>query len=475
MSQMLLIGNGVLITRDPANPFIEKGGLLLEDNLIKEVGDSNELKSKYPEVPYMDAEGMLIMPGYINAHHHIYSAFARGMNIPDNHPLDFLEILKGTWWKLDRTLSLQATYDSGIATYLECIQNGVTTVVDHHASYNSITKSLEALSEAAGLLGVRTCLAYEISDRDGQEKMLEAIQESFDFAEQLERSNRPSQEEDTEQQNTEEQKNIKEQQKTTKQSDGSMQRALIGLHASFTLSDETLALCRERNTKNIGYHVHVAEGAYDQEHCLKEYGCTVVERLKKQGILNEHAVAGHCIHITESDMDLLKETGTTVVHNPQSNMGNAVGAPDVLTMMDKGIPVCLGTDGYTSDMLESAKTAILLQKHRSKNPDRGFAEAAKMLFQNNAVFASGLFGTTLGVLQTGAAADVILVDYKPYTPLTKENIDGHLFFGVSGRNTDTTIINGKVLMRHKKLKADVDTLYKSCRKTSAQVWRELYE
>ena len=98
-----------------------------------------------------------------------------------------------------------------------------------------------------------------------------------------------------------------------------------------------------------------------------------------------------------------------------------------------------------------------------------------MLFQNNAVFASGLFGTTLGVLQTGAAADVILVDYKPYTPLTKENIDGHLFFGVSGRNTDTTIINGKVLMRHKKLKADVDTLYKSCRKTSAQVWRELYE
>lgn len=447
MQKRILIGNGRLVTRDPNQPYIENGALLIEGAYIKAIGTTKAFKADMLEedVDFIDAKGKLIMPGYINAHHHAYSAFARGMVLEGNHPSDFLEILEGTWWKLDNHLDLKATYDSGIATFLGSIQNGVTTVVDHHASYKAIKGSLKALSNAAELTGQRVCLSYEISDRNGVEKMLEAVEESFEFAAEM-----------------------------STRSDN-MQKALIGLHASFTLPDQVLKLCREKNSSGIGYHVHVAEGLYDQEYTLNKYGLTVVSRLIKEGILNENALAGHCIHITEEDMNLLKSSGTTVVHNPQSNMGNAVGAPNILGLMDKDIPVCLGTDGYTNDMLESAKTAMILQKHLHQNPDRGFVEAAKMLFENNAKLASKIFGETIGVLKPGAAADVIIVDYKSYTPVNSHNIDGHLIFGVNGHNTDTTIVNGKVLMRNKNLLIDDEAFYTSCRETSEKVWRNINE
>jgi len=175
-------------------------------------------------------------------------------------------------------------------------------------------------------------------------------------------------------------------------------------------------------------------------------------------------------------MDILKETNTTVIHNPESNMANAVGCPDVLKMMDKGILVGIGTDGYTNDMLESVKVANILQKHNHKNPDRGFLEASKMLFQNNATIVSNMFEEQIGVLKAGAVADIILVDYTPFTPMNEANVDGHIIFGMSGALTDTTIVNGKVLMKnHKILINNKEQLLENCREASAGLWRDLYE
>jgi len=442
----LRIGGGTVITRDPSNPMIEGGGLVIEGTTVKAVGTDDELKAAYPDAEYLDAEGRLIMPGLINAHHHIYSAFARGMSIPGNTPQNFLEILEGTWWNIDRHLTLEATYLSAAATYMECIRNGVTTVIDHHASYGAVTGSLFRIADAARHIGVRTCLAYEISDREGAEKTEEALKESFAFLEYAQGD-----------------------------SDSLGSKALIGLHASFTLSDETLEKCRLKNTKNAGYHVHIAEGAYDNQHALEHYGCSAVKRLYDRGILGPNTVAGHCIHISDEDLDLLKSSGTTVVYNPESNMGNAVGSPDVLKMFDKGIFVCLGTDGYTSDMLESAKVAVLLQKHRSGNPSRGFGEAAQMLFYNNAALATQVFGRPIGVLCPGAVADVIFMDYHAYTPLNRDTIDGHLFFGVSGAHTDTVIINGKIRMKNRRIQLeDERELLEASRIESAKLWRKLY-
>ena len=445
-SKRILIGNGCLVTRDKDNPYIENGAVLIEGGYIKELGQDSVLKNKYKDIEYIDAAGKVIMPGYINAHNHIYSAFARGLNIFGNHPTDFLEILEGTWWKIDRHLDLNQTYCSAIGTYIECIRNGVTTVVDHHASYKEIKGSLFKIAEAAGIIGIRTCLAYEISDRDGQDKMKEAVSETCDFIEFTEKNPNP------------------------------MLKAMIGMHASFTLSDETIAYCKEHNYYGKGYHIHVAEGEYDNLDCLEKYGCSVVERLNKKGLLGPKTIAGHCIHISEKDMDILKETNTTVIHNPESNMANAVGCPDVLKMMDKEILVGLGTDGYTNDMLESVKVANILQKHNSRNPDRGFLEAAQMLFQNNASIVSEMFGEQIGILKAGAVADIIVVDYNPFTPMNEANVDGHIIFGMSGALTDTTIVNGRVLMKNRKLVINnTEELLENCRDASAELWRDLYE
>ncbi len=319
----LLVGNGPLLTLDEHMPFLENGAVYMQDGRILDVGEWKVLKEKYPQAPLLDAEGMLIMPGWINGHHHIYSAFARGMLQPGPAPRDFLSILEKVWWNIDRHLTLEQDYYSSVATFLECIRNGVTTVIDHHASYFAIEGSLDALAEGASLIGIRACLCYEISDRDGKEKALASVRENRRFLESL------------------------------KTRDQTMLAGLMGMHASFTLPDWLLEYARQENTTGAGYHIHVAEGAYDQEHCLSHYGCTVVERLVKWGILGPDSLAGHGIHITAKDRALLMASGATLMHNPESNMGNAVGCAPVLEMVQQGVRVGLGTDGYTSDMFES--------------------------------------------------------------------------------------------------------------------------
>ena len=442
----LLIGNGILITRDERGTFYPDGAVYVEGNKIACVGPTEELEARYPHAEFIDADGMLIMPGFINMHEHIYSAFARGLNIPGEAPKEFLGILEHTWWNIDRHLLLDRTYHSAMMTYIECIRNGVTFVNDHHASYADISGSLFEIARVAETLNVRTCLSYEISDRDGEYKRDRAIDENMQFI------------------------------AYARGKSTSMLKGLVGLHASFTLGDETLRLCREKNTYNAGYHVHIAEGAYDEEHCEKEYGMSVVRRFASAGILGENTVAGHCIHISGNDLDILRDTGTMVVHNPESNMGNAVGAPDIIAMLDKGIKVGLGTDGYTQDMTESLKAACILQKHNRKLADRGFSEACELLFDNNAAMASRIVGEPVGVLTPGALADIIIVGYKPYTPLNADNINGHIMFGVTGAMTDTTIINGKVLMRKRKLLGiDEEAVRAECRKSAQNLWNDLCE
>lgn len=444
MLNMILVGNGKLITRDESNPYYENGAVILDKDKIKEVGSYEELKTKYKDAEFVDAEGMVIMPGLINSHEHIYSAFARGLIIPGETPKDFLSILNKTWWHIDRNLDLENTYYSAVSTYLECIKNGVTTVIDHHASFGEIKNSLFEIERAAQELSVRTCLSYEISDRDGKEKMKSAVKENMNFIHSV------------------------------KEKNNSMIKALIGMHASFTLSDETLNYCLEENIDKAGFHIHIAEGIYDLEHCKKNYNMSIVERLNKWGILGKNTIAGHCIHIDETDMDILKETKTTVVHNPESNMGNAVGAPDVIKMLDKGILVGLGTDGYTNDMLESLKVANILQKHRRGLADRGFSEGAKLLFENNRKIASSMFKEDIGVLKSGAVADLIIIDYHPYTEMNADNINGHIMFGMNGGMTDTTIINGKIVMKNREMcLVDEESLLNKCRGSAQRLWGKL--
>jgi len=437
---MLLIGNGRVLTRNGAE-FIENGVVAIEGRYIKEVGPFSALIQAYPGAEFLDAGGGLIMPGLINTHNHIYSAFARGLSLPGYNPRNFNDILEGMWWKIDRCLTLENDRLSAMAVYLDCIKNGVTTVYDHHASFGYIKDSLFAIADAAGEMGVRTNLCFEVSDRDGAEKAKEAVMENARFIGHA-LSDKTG-----------------------------MLGAMMGLHASFTISDATMALAREHTPEGIGFHIHVAEGMDDVYDSLKKYGKRVVFRLFDNDILGEKTVLGHCIHVNNAEMELIKHENTMVVHNPESNMGNAVGCPPCMEMMRRGILLGLGTDGYTNDMYESMKAANCLHKHNTCDPNAAWAEVPQMLFQNNAEIAGRWFKAPLGALEEGALADVIVSDYMPLTPMTADNCNGHTLFGMTGRQVVTTIINGQVRMENRELIGiDEEEILAKCREHAGLLW-----
>jgi putative selenium metabolism protein SsnA len=440
---MLLIGNGRLVTRDQGK-YIENGAVAIDGNLIVEVGETAELRQKYTQAKWIDANGGVIMPGMINTHNHIYSAFARGLSINNYNPHDFNDILEGMWWKIDRLLTKENDSLSAQAVYIDCIKNGVTTVFDHHASYYDIPGSLDTMADAAKQLGVRTSLCYEVSDRDGKEKMTEAVLENERM---ILKAN-------------------------ADQSD--MLKGMMGLHAAFTLSDETLALCKKHTPSYTGAHIHVAEGPGDQVDSLKKYGKRIVERLYENGILGEKTLAIHCVHVSPAEMAILKETNTMVVHNPESNMGNAVGCGPVIRLFQEGILLGLGTDGYTNDMIESYKVGNIIHKHNLCDPTVAWGEIPTMLFENNPRIAGRFFNKPLGVLKPGAYADVVVTDYDPLTPMNGNNVNGHILFGMNGRSVVTTVCNGKVLMQDRKvLVADEKLVMQECRKSAAKLWKSI--
>ena len=418
---MLLIGNGKLVTRAQEQPFFENGAVVLNGNTIQEVGEFSSIKRKYPDAEFIDAKGGVIMPAFINTHEHIYSAMARGLSINGYNPKGFLEILDGQWWTIDRHLTNELTKLSALETYIECIRNGVTTVFDHHASFGEIPGSLFAIEEAARECGIRSCLCYEISDRDGEEKCRQAIQENVAFA------------------------------KHALQDDSDMIAGMMGMHASFTISDKTMERCRAEKPAEIGYHIHVAEGILDLQLCLKEHAKRIVDRLYDWDVLGPKTLLAHCIYVNPHEIDLIHDTDTMVVHNPESNMGNACGCPPTMDIVHKGILTGLGTDGYTHDMLESWKVANILHKHHLCDPNAAWSEVPKMLFRGNADIANRYFKKKLGVLEPGAAADVIVTDYIAPTPLHAGNINGHMLFGMNGRSVTTTIANGRVLMKDREI------------------------
>lgn len=256
--------------------------------------------------------------------------------------------------------------------------------------------------------------------------------------------------------------------------DNPMQAGMMGMHAAFTLSDATLDYCRARTPDYAGAHIHVAEGIGDVHLSLRQHGKRIVNRLWERGILGQRTLAVHCVHISPEEIGILKETGTMVVHNPESNMGNAVGCEPTPELFAAGVLLGLGTDGYTHDMLESYKVGNLIHKHHRCDVNAAWTELPAMLFENNAKIAARYFGTPLGVLRAGAAADVIVADYDPPTPMDASNANGHILFGMTGRHVTTTIINGAVKMKDRQLIGhDEAAIWAACRRQAADFWKRV--
>ncbi|MGO3017533.1 MAG: putative aminohydrolase SsnA [Anaerococcus sp.] len=441
----MILTNGFIITNDAENNIYENGAIYIKDNYIADIGNASEITKKYPDEQLVDVEGKLLMPGMICGHSHIYSAYARGMAA--SKPTDnFYNVLENLWWTLDRTLTNEDVKLNALTTYMESIQNGVTTLFDHHSGPNSVEGSLFKLGEAAKEVGIRTSLCYELSDRDGKEIRDKEIKENIDWIKHCKNDD-----------------------------NGDMIKAMFGLHASFTLSDETLYKAREAMEGLYdGYHVHIAEGIEDEWDSVRKHGKRVVERLDDFGIITENTLAIHGVHINEREMDILKEHNTPLIFNPESNMNNAVGCPPILRMMEKGIKVGMGTDAYTNDMFDSMKVANILLAHNSCDPTKGFMETLEIQFKNNPEIFSRYFKRKIGVLEKGAYADIISFDYNPYTPLNKDNWGGHALFGLTGRLVNDTIINGEFVMKDKIiLKVDQEEIHAKSKERAKEIWKHV--
>ncbi len=414
----MLITNATLVTWDDRG-ILADHALYIEDGVIRTIGRTRDLIERYPQTEQIDARGQLVMPGNICAHTHFYGAYARGMAIPGDPPEDFPAILKRLWWPLDKALDQQSVRASALVSLVDAIKHGTTTLIDHHASPNLIDGSLDLIADAVDQAGLRAVLCYEVSDRDGREKADAGIAENLRFI--AESADRPR------------------------------VRGTFGLHASLTLSDETLRRCTD--AYDGGFHIHVAEHEADQLDSLQRSGVRVVHRLDHYGILGRKTITAHCVHVDDSELDRLAETGTWITHQPRSNINNAVGASAFDTMMQRGINLCLGNDGMGNNMWVEWKAAYLLHKLAHRDPRRANgADIARMATQNNAALLDVFFpDAQVGRLVEGAPADLIFVEYYPFTPLTAINLPWHILFGFEASMVTTTIVDGRILMQDRKL------------------------
>ncbi len=441
----MLITNAKLITWASPNQMLDSHALLIEGGRIREIGASAALEAKYPQAERLDARGQIVMPGNICAHTHFYGAFARGMGIPGPAPKDFPEILEKLWWPLDKSLLEDDVRYSALVCQVDAIRHGTTTLIDHHASPNFIDGSLDVIAETVELSGLRAALCYEVTDRDGEAKMKAGIAENVRFI---------------------------------KKTKGPRLAGTFGLHAGLTLSDSTLALCRQSAPDDAGFHIHAAESEADEWDSLQKSGLRVVDRLHSHGLLGGKTITAHGVHFDAREIQLIAETGAWVTHQPRSNMNNAVGMAPVESMLRAGVRVCLGNDGFSNAMWEEWKTAYLAHKAWHRDPRRmSGTDVAQMAIYNNASLANIFFpDAPIGQIVPGAYADLIFVDYHPFTELSPGNLPWHIIFGFHESLVTTTLVDGKVLMKDRQLLTlDEAGIAAKARQSAAKAWKRYQE
>ncbi|MBC8402743.1 MAG: amidohydrolase family protein [Candidatus Marinimicrobia bacterium] len=437
MLNKYILSNLRIISPFTANRFIERGYIVITGAKISAVGAGNPPDTA--DFKVYDLPGKTVLPGMINAHTHLYSTLALGMPAPADPPINFVEKLERVWWPLDRALdeeSINASFSAGL---VECLINGVTTVIDHHSSPNSVPGSLESLAQAAERMNMNVAAAFELTDRNGPRLFKAGLEENLDFFQRY--------------------------------CDHPLIRPLIGLHASFTLADESLSTIRQTldGISGWGIHIHVAEDKADHTDAVRRGYRSVIDRLNKFDLINERSLIIHGIHMLPEDVELLEELGASLVHNPTSNANNRVGVLSAATIAT--LSAGLGTDGMQANMLKEAKEGTLIRSN-SLLGGAPNVDYLQLLFENNSRIVSKIFANSLGQIQPGDRADLALYDYQSRTEITETNYGAHLLFGFD-RPSDV-ICGGIFQIRDNKFTNLDETEIKSAaRIQSRKLWHKM--
>lgn len=412
--------------------YIENGYLLYDDKIV-EVGDMKNFKNKGFE-KIEDFNGDLLMPTFVCAHSHIYSIFARGLALPFN-PKNFQDILDQMWWKIDSQLVNKETYYSAICAGSEFLLNGVTSVIDHHAS-GEIRGSLKELRKAfVGPLKMRGIFCFETSDRYN---VSECLKENSSFAKKY-----PGE-------------------------------GLFGMHASMSISNKTLkGIAKVQN--NVPLHVHVAESEMDEEDSFEKYDESIIERFDEYGILVPNSLIVHGVHISDEELDILKKRGCYMVVNATSNMNNAVGLPNVKNYLDHGIPVMVGNDGLNSNMASEYMNVLFSGHLRSESPLGLGLNDVKDMIRNSYKYVGDRLGIKLGELKNGYEADFMRVKYTPFTKMDESNVLGHIVYGLfpNFKPSDVYTYGKKRVKDYKIISKSLVNQVIEAREQSANLWAKV--
>ncbi len=427
---MILTGATVVTSLDPVR--IVREDVHVVDGRIADSGGSDR----------RDCSGCLVVPGNVCAHTHLYSALARGMPYALEPPTNFTQILQRIWWRLDRALDEESIRASALVGGMEALLSGTTTLVDHHASPNAIDGSLDVVAEALRSLGVRSVLCYETSDRDGPERALAGVVENRRFLDRVRREKLP------------------------------LARGMVGAHASFTLSDETLAACCEvAGVFGVGLHIHAAEDRADEADSLARCGHRVADRLQRAGALGDHTLLAHGVHLDDDEIGLVRAARCSIAHNARSNMNNSIGRARLRALGER---VSLGTDGIGSDMFEESRAAFF----RLREDDGGTGgDWPLQRLAESAHLAGRAFGEPLlGALQPGAPADLVVLDYAAPTPVHDGSFAGHWVFGLSARVVRDVMVAGEWVVTDRRLtNVDQQQLAADATGEAERLWRRLDE
>jgi putative selenium metabolism protein SsnA len=446
----VLITNAHLVTWEEPNRILEDHAILVADGTIAEIGPARGLEQRHPEEDRLDAHGQYVMPGNINCHGHFYSALVRGMPIPGDQPISLPTILERLWWPFDKALGEEDVRFSALATLVDAIRHGTTTMFDHHSSPNFIDGSLDVIAEAVDEAGVRAVLCFETTDRDGEARARAGIAENVRFIERCGRE----------------------------EVAGGRVKANFGMHACMTLSEDTLARCRDAAPSDAGFHIHLAEHEYDQIRSIAQAGTRSADRLARHELLNDRTIGAHAIHLDAREVGIVAERGASLSHQPRNNMNAVDGIADVESYLRAGIPVCMGNDGLSYAMWKEWEFAYMAQKIKHRDARRLPADLLIQIGVYNAGdLASAYFPEgRVGRIEPGALADLIVVDYRPTTPLTAENLPWHIVFGFDESMITTTIVQGTVLMRDRALLTlDEEEIAARSRELAPALWRRYEE
>ena len=417
--------------------YIENGYVVFDKKII-EVGPMTKFKDNGYSI--IDGKGQLLLPNFVCNHSHIYSIFARGLSLPFD-PKNFLEILEQMWWKIDSKIDNETTFYSGICAGKEFIENGVTTIIDHHASGTDIQKSLTMLKKSlVDTLGLRAILCFETSDRY---PVQDCIKENISFL---------------------------------KRYRNDYVAGLFGMHAGMTLSDKTLSMVSKK-LDGQPIHIHVAESQMDEDDSMEKHGMTILERLEKFNLVNENSLIVHGVTISDKELDIVKKHNAYMVVNTTSNMNNAVGLPNVNSYLNRGIKVLVGNDGLSSNMANEYMNVLYTSHLFDQKPTAMGLDKVLNMINDSYEYVEKILGIKLGKIAPNYEADFMLLPYQPFTKMDETNAFGHLFYGIyPALKPNDVYASGKCLLKNRKIVSKkVDKLFEDGLKVSASLWERVKE